>query len=141
MNYLKSRQRTSDKKWDYTSMNDGHAHPIGYCAGWREYSPEQRKTFGMNDKYIAELETRKDKYHAEGHDTPEEACACYKVYQLDTGLRFSDQSNRQEKCLVCNEWTTKVARVDNWESYVLCEKHANREEVEKLYNVFESCES
>ena len=141
MNYLKARQRQSDKRWDYTCMNDRRIWPIGYCHEWREYTPEERKTYCMNDGWYEEYESRKAKYHSTGHATPEEACACYKEYQLDTALRFGTQPNRKEQCLVCGEWTQQMAMVGGYETYVLCEKHANREEVEKLYVVGESAES
>lgn len=95
----------------------------------------------MNDQFYAEYTSRKDKYHANGHATEQEACECYKQHQLDAALRFHDQTSRQEKCVVCEAWTTKRAVIGGWESYVLCEKHANREEVSKIYNVFESSES
>jgi hypothetical protein len=141
MNYLKPRQRASDKRWDYTQMNDGRVWPIGYCAGFREYTPEQRKAFLMNDNWYAKYEANRAKYHEDGHATSEEACECYKQHELDESLHFDVDSHSKQKCEVCEEWTEKRAMVGGYRHFVLCEKHANREEVEKLYTVGESWES
>ena len=141
MNYLKPRQRQSDQRWDYTQMNDGRIHPIGYCAGFREYTHEQRNAFLMSDKWYEEYVSRKAEYHEDGHATPEEAAACYKRYELDTSLRFGESSSTKHKCEVCEEWTTKHAMVGGYTHITLCDAHATSEEVEKLYSVGESWES
>jgi len=141
VNYLKARQRQSTKRWDYTQMNDGRVWPIGYCGGFREYTPEQRQTYCMNDTWYAKYEANKDKYHEDGHPSSVEACACYKRYELDESLRFDVDSQSKQKCEVCGEWTEHRAMIGGYQYFVVCEKHANREEVEKLFTVGESWES
>lgn len=141
MNHLKASQRTTDRRWDYTNTNDRRTHPIGYCAGWREYNEAERKRFCMNDKWYDEYTSNKDKYHEEGHATEEEAKACYKAYQLDTSLRVSKDSSSQQKCQVCQTWTQTRAVVGGYSYFVVCDEHANRTEIEKLYTVSESWES
>jgi hypothetical protein len=136
MNYLKARQRKSDGKWDYTLENDGVIYPIGYCSAYREpnipINPDRLKT--MRDFSI--------KHHSEGHSTPEEANQCYKKYLLDQRLTLMQQYiDVQHKCAVCGEFTQCCVSIDGWHKYTLCEKHNNREEVEKLFSVGESWES
>src|SRR4051812_48360403 len=62
MNYLKARQMQSTGKWHYTCRNDNFVWPQGYCA--QEGSA----------------------CHSTGHNTAEEACECYKQYQLKNHL-------------------------------------------------------
>jgi hypothetical protein len=141
MNYFGPRQRESTKRWDYTCRNDNRIWPVGYCAGWRDYTAEERRQCMMNDVWYANYESRRASYHTDGHATSDEACECYKQYQLDDGLRFGEDSSSQKKCQVCEAWTTKRAMVGGYRSFVLCEAHATREEVEKLFTVGESWES
>lgn len=141
MNYLCARQRQSDGRWDYSQRNDGRIWPIGYCAGWRDFSPEEHQRFFMTDFWYADYLSRKDQYHEDGHATSEEACECYKKYELDSSLRFSEMSNQKRPCEVCQEWTQKIAMVGGYSHFVLCETHANRAEVERLFSVGESWES
>ena len=141
MNYLKARQRSNDQRWDYTSKNDVHIHPIGYCAGFQEYTEEERKRYMMSDKWYAEYVANKDKYHKDGHATEEEAQACYKRHQLDTEMRVSQSSSAQHKCEVCQTWTQTGVSVGGYRMFTLCDQHANRDEVEKLYSVGEAWES
>ena len=135
MNYYKARQRQSDGKWDYTCGHDGGGmypvYPIGYCtalpnitdASIYPFSPEEIQLFQENVS----------KFHTSGHNTPEEACECYKQYCLDFHSRFGIEDNHvQKKCKVCGEWTTLYALVDS-SVFQLCEKHNNRDEVEKLF--------
>lgn len=113
MNHLKARQLEATGKWHYTLMNDERIYPIGRC---REH---------------------------EGHDTPEEAKACYKSYLLDTKLRFDSKlADTLQHCEVCGEWTDGLATIPTttWQA-ALCDAHRIREEVEKLFYVGESWES
>ena len=113
MNYQKARQLESTKKWHYTSENNGRIHPIGYCA------------------------------NHEGHETAEEAQACYKGYLLDNNLLLDGKWEGQlSKCQVCGEWTDGMASIPWNQWYVtLCDTHRNRGEVERLFTVGESWQS
>ena len=139
MNHLKAKQR-SDGRFDYTSSNDGRAHALGYCAGWQEYTPEQRGMYGMSETWWEEHQKLKDKYHTTGHATAKEAEGCYKDYLLDTSLRFS-KLNLQHKCKVCNTYTQGVAYIGAYTVIPLCYEHCNRESLTDLYQVGESWES
>jgi hypothetical protein len=138
MQYFKAMQRT-DGKWDYTVTWDKATHPVGYCHAWREWTENVQVM--SPDQYATAL-ANQHKYHNHGHDTAEEACACYKEYQLDQHLQLGlENEGVQHRCLICNDWTSKVARVGRWGALALCDKHNNREEVAKLYEVGESMES
>lgn len=124
MNHFKARQR-KDGRWDYTCRNDNYIFPVGYCD---EYRP-------LDDRFPADpvYDANKDKHHTSGHATPEEARECYNRYLLDQQLRLNlESTDTQRRCQVCQEWTSLFADLD-CHIYELCEKHNNREEVEKLF--------
>lgn len=95
----------------------------------------------MSDEWLAQHLALKANYHDDGHATADEACECYKRYELDTALRFSTEQSTKRQCEVCKEWTQSHATVGGYTVFVLCEAHANRAEVEKLFSVGESWES
>ena len=121
MNYYQPLQRI-DGRWDYTRTNDRYVVPIGYC---REYNPF---TVGLTlqsqkevDRLNAEYGRFKDKYHTNGHAASEEACNCYREYQLDNNLIFhfvalSDAKVRRTDlhyCVAenCDEVTASTAMI------------------------------
>ena len=129
MNYYEPKQRQSDGKWDYTR----NSHPAGYCHAFKELEKEFIESYNISDLEVENHNKFADKYHSDGHDTEEEACKCYKEYQLDHQLQLDhEDKNQKHKCKICEDWTTKFALVDN-SLYHLCDKHRNREEVEKIY--------
>lgn len=124
MNYDSARQRT-DGRWDYTT----NSHPIGYCSGWtwnETYDPKKEWAYGSEDhwqKSKIKAEASKDKYHTGGHATAEEACECYKNYQLDNHLQLDRKStNTMHKCKVCGTYTESMASVGFWQLYHLCDE-------------------
>lgn len=93
---------------------------------------------GSRDAYLAKLEPFRDKYHTDGHETKEEAYVCYTEYLLDQRLRLDlTDSNQQEKCVVCEEWTQGRAEVDH-RMFVLCDEHRTKEEITKLFKCGDS---
>jgi hypothetical protein len=128
VNYYAARQREKTKKWDYTCRNDGRIWPVGYCAG-------------RHVEVLQVPEDEREPYHDHGHETAEEARECYKHYQLDNELHLDiKMASQQRKCEAdgCGAWTQGMARVGGHVSFVLCDEHRNRENVEKLYSVGES---
>jgi len=114
VNYDKARQidpqadRPDAGKWRYTTSNRRvGTYAIGYCADG-----------------------------CPGHDTPEEAEAHQREYELDRCLRLDGRYvDAQHKCVVCNEWTQGFAHfVPMGAHYDLCDEHRTREQVEKLYS-------
>lgn len=141
MNYYGPRQHGTGKRWDYTCMRDDRIWPVGYCGGWRERTREAlSKIVSMPDVEAILREQEEDrknhlaKYHTKGHETAEEACACYRNYLLDHHLRLDGKfHDAKEKCAECSDWTQTFARVHGSSPIVLCESHLNRETVEKHY--------
>ena len=124
MNYYESKQRKTDGKWDYTR----NKRPTGYCCAYREI-PKDADTLICEEHHDTS-----HKHHVDGHNTEEEAIACYKEYLLDHELRLDrEMSNNQQKCRVCGDWTQKYADIGLTQMFILCDEHNNREEVEKLY--------
>jgi hypothetical protein len=138
-------QRESDKRWDMTVSSDeeGWAHAIGYCAGWKG-DPDQGETDRMTslfgegfvDRLKAELEPKRQfqaNYHRDGHATREEAEACYERYELDCELRFWESKSEQKKCQICEAWTTNRAELGAFHrEFILCSEHATRDNVKGL---------
>lgn len=146
MNYRQALQR-KDGRYDYTLHNNriGTA-PIGYCAGWSERTEEEMRAIGLGDDVIkmilADIEMRRphrDKYHRDGHATPEEAQECYKRYVMDNELVLDRQVDHGE-CLVCKALTRRAAEADH-RLFILCDEHCTREQVEKLFQVGTSASS
>lgn len=124
MNYLKPRQvdpsadRDDAGKWRYTCMNDGRVWPVGYCA--------------------------KD---CPGHDTPEEANAHQRDYELDNAVftegpsvdealdryRCQARANDADEPSQCGKLTTSVARVGSYQRISLCVDHLNRDGLATAY--------
>lgn len=105
MNYYDARQRESDKKWDYTKMNDGKVWPVGYCG----------ESGGGH------------------HDDADSARECYTKYLLDKRMRLDLQSaDAQHRCEICGEFTQGHAEVDH-RTFTLCDAHRTREHVAALF--------
>lgn len=122
MNYYDAKKRVEDGRWDYTCNN----HPTGYC---KKYTEIDSNFYG--EHYKLEYAATAHKHHCDGHLTEEDARKCYLEYMLDHRLRFSQMSNQQLKCKICDEWTQGVAEMD-CQLIVLCDKHKTREIVETL---------
>ena len=129
MNYYEPKKRKEDDRWDYTRNN----RPTGYCKEFKEFEAEFVEDYKISEEEIDKHNQFAYKYHTHGHDSKEEACDCYKEYQIDHELRLGcKMSGQQMQCKVCEEWTQMFAEI-GCKMYVLCEDHNNREEVEKFY--------
>jgi hypothetical protein len=133
------RRRQSDKRWDYTISSDeeGWAYAAGYCHEYRPLSYSDCGVLaGGVDKYNAKMEPFKDKFHAGGHATSEEAQECYRQYQLDHELEFfnkpQEEADRLNRCVVCREFTAGLATLGNFQHWPLCATHQTREAVAEL---------
>lgn len=114
MRYYAARQRLSDGKWHYTVMNDGQVVATGYCA----------RT-------------------CEGHDTPEEACAHQKAYEIDQLLIIGGAKTEKWPKVRCSypkcdrEGIHHAVIPGVLSDMMLCADHANRESVSEFYSVGE----
>lgn len=163
MNYYDARQRGSDKRWDYTCMNDNYIWPIGYCAGLHPFSEKWIRTmWGNLPEEVIQQEILKHKqkydddvakyghlYHQDGHASKEEAYECYRNYVLTHNLQIhkkplnDDERHKHRKCGSshdpdkqlhdCKEWTQNLVEVDHWWLIHLCDEHCNLETIRKLY--------
>jgi len=135
MSHLIALQRQHDLRWDYTINNV----PAGYCRQWRDWDEAiQKVSRAAYEKALS----FKDKHHGDGHETAEQACACYKEYLLDQRLSLNHKnSGSQHRCKVCGEWTQMFAMVGAYDLFFLCDAHHNRDEIAKLLIVGESWES
>jgi hypothetical protein len=93
MNYYAARQRLDNQRYDYTRMNDGIAHPEGYCRE-KVICPEQLgDIFLLANPCPEECETCYGKQrisnpdYCGSHDTVEDAEACFAKYILDQGTK------------------------------------------------------
>lgn len=126
MNYYGPRQRDVDGRWDYTRTSGDFTFADGYCMGYSRI-PDSATS---------------PKYHTNGHASPEEACECFKEYELDHFLRFTDDNPKEplHPCHApeCKEVTSGFAIVTscmvNW---WLCKEHRTREVVDFLHVVSE----
>lgn len=150
MRYYDARQREHDGRWDYTCRHDDRIYPVGYCAGFRPYKADDVVVRSEEHarELNAELEPFREKYHTDGHATPEEARACYREYLLDQRLRFvrwEHTTPSGEEVLPgtlslcnadgCTEYTPHYAAIrGTMESWYLCDDHLDRETVEALYD-------
>src|SRR5260221_6767726 len=132
MNYDEPRQRESDRRWDYTSMNDRVIHPIGYCHAYNPPSPDDW-LYQTSKDYWDDLAQHKDKFHIDGHATPEEASDCYRQYLLDNRLDFNRRMDVYRPCQIYCALTNLHVYVDGWSKAILCVQHQNRESVEALW--------
>ena len=148
MNYYEARELTVGGNpsglFHFTQMRDKRIWPVGYCAGWREWTRESL-TGKQHERVILDLladqEIKRkffESYHTDGHATREDANACYRLFLLDNRLTLNaGTTDRQQiRCDAadCNEWTQSHASVDH-QDYWLCETHMNRETIETLFSV------
>lgn len=151
MNYYAARQRESDKRFDYTCLNDGRSWPVGYCHAYRPFDEKDLQVVFMGNADWMAKENEKygqhaDKYHKDGHATAEEACSCYKKYLLDHKSRLHAKKNEEadelHKCAICGAWCANMGEVDHFHHWHLCDEHLTRESLDKLFpEVGECCSS
>lgn len=135
MNYDEARQR-KDGRWDWTSRNGDHIHPVGYCAGWMDWTAEQAERVAMPLEYLQKEQERKDgpfrqKFHTDGHATQEEAERCFYEYCLDHAAEREWDQAQQCDFPGCETFTRKTLHPQFMGSVVsfthLCDEHRNRE--------------
>lgn len=123
MNYYAAKQRKDSLRWDFTCKNDRNVYPVGYCAGGKIWTQVKKGEHA-------------DKYHAEGHDTAEEAVECYRQFLLDNHLRFYDGEGARTLRVCehpdCDEFTSGKAVIQH-KIMFLCDEHRTRENVEALF--------
>lgn len=104
MNYDQPRQ-TKTGGWHYTSMNDGHIWPVGYCA---DHEP---------------------------HQTEDDARRCYRDYELNERLRLDGTLGDWNPCEYtgCETLTNRDARIGGWHGWRLCDVHRTKECCAELY--------
>lgn len=142
MRYYAASQVKSSGLWHYTCRRKDDVYPVGYCSIY-ETCPDCK---GMG--YGGTCQNENCKYGVvpkvnpcPGHATPEEACEHYREYVLDKA-RYTHSEDTQQKCEICSEWTTGHALIDGYHMHILCDKHANKESLEKVYPlIHESYES
>jgi hypothetical protein len=124
MNILRPAQR-ADGRWDFTRQIDGGAlDAVGYCRG----EPGLSKP-----GYV-------ERYHDDGHATPDEACVCFHHYQVDQLLTLVDPPARattdRYQCSApdCSNFTAGYAVCDGWKAW-LCDSHRNASVVAELMPV------
>lgn len=155
MNYYQPLE-ISDKdgnptgKFHYTKRNGEHIYPVGYCNfrmkdlgeiiekdGFKFIKTESGIEIPIRQEEINIHKAVEHKYHKEGHDTPEEACECYKEYLLDKHMNLGHKMMGTKKTCEnegCEEMTDNMAIVGG-RSFILCDKHRNRETIEKMFEV------
>lgn len=108
MNYDQPRMLADGRGWHYTSMNDGKVHAIGYC--WHH----------------------KD----EPHPTEDDARRCYRDYLLNERLQLTGSSREYHRCEAkggCEILTNKIAVLDGWPRWWLCDEHLSKFQCELLF--------
>ena len=108
MNYAQARQRQSDGRWDWTTMNDGRVWRSAPCSS-----------------------------HEDGHATPEDAERHFWDYELDSVRRFvvpDDQAATLEHCQVCTAFTASHVRfADGYTTFFVCPDHQDRASLERAH--------
>ena len=69
------------------------------------------------------------------HATAEEARTCYTRFLMTERVRFDDTVDNYNPCEAdgCDTLTNRVAVVDGWHLYRLCDEHRDREHVAALF--------
>lgn len=105
MNYAQARQRESDKRWDWTTMNDGRVWRSAPCTD-----------------------------HDDGHATAEEAERHFWESEVSDGWRVEQMAGTQRECAICGAWTQDLVRLhDGYTSFVLCPDHQDRASIETVH--------
>lgn len=128
-------KRKGDGRWDMTvgSDDEGWTHAIGYCHAYRELKPMEGFSQEQTDRENAKIAPFRAKYHDTGHDSAEQAEACYREYVLDQEVRFS-RTTSAERCLECQEWTPEMVEVGPFRFLRLCAKHQAADLIRKHFD-------
>ena len=153
MRHYAARQREgrddgTSGRWDYTVRHDDATFRVGYCYGEFDRAwPEQPgvielTVYGDAEAYQAARARHLEhaaKYHAGGHATREEACACYLAFVLDHEIRYvaghDDDAEALFRCEApgCRTHTSGGAVWSGTSrQFDLCQAHRTRETVASL---------
>lgn len=145
MKYYAARQREGGR-WDYTVEQDLGISKVGYCVGpfesmWPDYTPEEfAKTplarlmqFSLYQDWRTERLPLAHKYHADGHDTKDQACECFREFLLDHSVDYNlaGHGNGLRPCeaLDCQNTTRRAVLYNNFYHFWLCDEHRTRDVV------------
>ena len=117
MTFYRPLQR-KDGRWDYTCTNSAGTFAIGYCfngqkpfyaSDWSELSEVVKSLYGNDpERWEAEKAKRAARignYHNTGHETAEEAIACYRRYEVLEHSHRHENEKEQQQCRLCGSWT------------------------------------
>jgi hypothetical protein len=139
MAWYSPKQKIDTKRWDFTCSNSAGTFPMGYCAGWKDWTQEDADRINMPLERLKKLEEEslpfKHKYHSDGHATSAEACNCWRDYQFDQERRTYASEETQRKCAECGEWTNGVVVIGRELPYTffLCPKHQDEATTKKVW--------
>jgi hypothetical protein len=131
-------QRHVDGRWVMTVSSDEEhwLHAVGYCSGpfdlvWPPYSGDSN-TFGFLGKDDYERHREKEmvfrnRYHTAGHETAEEAEACYLEYAIDHRRSFIATSGH--RCAFCMQWTDHHVEIGETRLISICPEHETPENI------------
>lgn len=134
MKHYYARQRHYDRRWEFVVESDELVHSIGYCVGVIDLDDQGLiESLGGKDSiaylyYANRVRPFLEWFHVNGHETKEEACACYRKYLIDSSADFNVRLIDSDNCAVCGARTMYGATVGAL-SYSLCDIHRNKNDV------------
>ena len=140
MKHYYARQQTDGYRWEFVVDDDGLIYSVGYCSGAPDFDdPALIESLGGKGSeayrwYRFRVEPWISRYHKNGHDSKDEACACFRMYLLDYHTDFSVELGQMCECMICAQPTHLGAMVYG-QAYVLCDQHRNRDELNGLMPV------
>lgn len=120
--------------WHFVCQrSEGDIYPVGYCGPWIELTEADLAHMGISEAQYARMRSQRDQYHAEGHATQEEACACYKRWCRDQVQYHIETSGPARPCRICGALTQQEATLGALcLAWPLCPAHCTPEAVEVL---------
>lgn len=140
MKHYHAQQRSSDYRWEFVVDDDKLTYQVGYCVGVIDLEdPDLIDSLGGRDSvaykyYVANVTPNLHSYHVNGHDTKEEACACYRKFLLENRTSLNIRLTEAADCVICGSRTVYGATVDGAD-YLLCDSHRNLNELGGLMPV------
>lgn len=136
INHFKPRQLL-DGKWHYANEQDKiRVQGVGYCQQWVPWEEFWLDITGLTPEDYVLHDKYKYKHHVLGHDTPEDACECYRMYLIDHA-RFGEKTRIKaiSTCMACKNKNGCYSIIVAGDEYVLCPDCCDTKGLERCFPV------